>query len=606
MRRRTPHQPSVSHDLMNYVDTVAPRLYVLRSLAVLGMLALGSVSAAADVDFNRDVRPILSDKCYFCHGPDEGQREAGLRLDVREEAIDLLESGDVVERICSEDSDTLMPPPDSKLKLTDEEKQTIRQWIDEGAPYDAHWAFTPLPELVSVPQPDEPQWCREAIDRFVLASLDERNIVPSRTAPPLRWLRRATLDLTGLPPTTKEIAEFERSLKQLGESDVDKAYESVVDRLLQSPAFGEHMAVSWLDAARYADSYGYQSDKLNTQWPYRDWVVRAINENLAYDKFLTWQLAGDLLPDSTPDQKLATAFNRIHRLNNEGGAVFEEWRIENVADRVHTFGTAMLGLTMECCRCHDHKYDPILMRDYYSLSAFFNSIDESGVYDRTEKVPCPSMLLPTPMQQADLESAAARIRDADVAYAEVLNDSRERFADWQSSGEIDLPIPDLRLALALDRDFDNSIKEIYHPSESDRSWAAMVKLGPVVDCLIPRLDPNLAADKVVSQEVGSEEGDHESVIAVVPRRALLLDGERGVTTHGIAPFDRWTPFSVVMTLRDTKRTNQRSILAHHTRGTDCGYNGWDLTIDGGYLESRMARVWPGNAIAVRARRAHCC
>jgi hypothetical protein len=175
--------------------------------------------------------------------------------------------------------------------------------------------------------------------------------------------------------------------------------------MLSSVAFGEHMSVAWLDSARYADSYGYQSDKLNTQWPYRDWVVKAFNDNLPYDQFLTWQLAGDLLDKPSRDQILATAFNRIHRLNNEGGAVFEEWRLENVADRVHTFGTAMLGLTMECCRCHDHKYDPIPQRDYYALSAFFNSIDESGVYDRTEKVPSPSILLPTEEQSIQLESA---------------------------------------------------------------------------------------------------------------------------------------------------------------------------------------------------------
>jgi Protein of unknown function (DUF1549) len=210
--------------------------------------------------------------------------------------------------------------------------------------------------------------------------MNKHGLSPSIEADPLRWLRRVTLDLTGLPPTLAQIRGFEKSLQ----NNKQQAYEDTVGKLLASTAFGEQMAVAWLDAARYADSYGYQSDKLNTQWPYRDWVVDAFNNNLPYDKFLTWQLAGDLLENPTREQLVATAFNRIHRLNNEGGAVFEEWRLENVADRVHTFGTAVIGITMECCRCHDHKYDPIPMRDYYSLSAYFNSIDESGVYDRTE------------------------------------------------------------------------------------------------------------------------------------------------------------------------------------------------------------------------------
>ena len=353
---------------------------------------------------------------------------------------------------------------------------------------------------------------------------------------------------------------------------------------MKSPAFGEHMAVAWLDAARYADSYGYQSDKLNTQWPYRDWVVAAFNANLPYDDFLTWQLAGDLLPNPTRDQLVATAFNRIHRLNNEGGAVFEEWRIENVADRVHTFGTAILGLTMECSRCHDHKYDPISMRDYYSLSAFFNSIDESGVYDRTQKVPCPSLLLPTEEQQAALQSARRNLILAEANWQKQKANAKQKFAEWKKPPRDEVSVPDLRLALGFDRAFENSLKSIYHPSQSDRGWAPMVELVKVTDSPVAPLNNQDAADKTKNS---------------VQRLALKLDGERGITTHGIEPFDRWTPFTVVVSLRETKRVAERSLIAHHTRGTDCGYNGWDLTIVNGHLESRMYRVWPGNAIGVR-------
>jgi hypothetical protein len=385
-----------------------------------------------------------------------------------------------------------------------------------------------------------------------------------------------------LPPTIQQISDFQSAVRE----NPDEAYEAAAKQLLASPAFGEHMAVSWLDAARYADSYGYQSDKLNTQWPYRDWVVNALNTNLPYDQFLEWQIAGDLFDNPTQDQLVATAFNRIHRLNNEGGAVFEEWRLENVADRVHTFGTAVLGLTMECCRCHDHKYDPIPASDYYALSAYFNSIDESGVYDRTQKVPCPSILLPTPQQSEDLKSAKQTLLAAQREYAETVKAAKERWQEWEPNLSQPMAIPDLRLAIAFDQGFDNSLKEIFHPSQSDRSWTQMPELVEVSECRIPRIDPELAAD--------SRESDVPPV-----RRALALDGERGITTKGVTPFDRWLPMTVMVTMRETKRGPDRSLIAHHTRGTDCGYNGWDLTIENGHLESRMARVWPGNAISVR-------
>lgn len=572
--------------LTNSIRKLSCTLAVAIAATLLGAPAVTTL--ADDIDFNRDIRPILSDKCFFCHGPDADRREADMRLDIRDQAVEVIESGEVIDRITSDDPDLLMPPPESKLALTDIEKETLRNWVDAGANYQGHWAFELLPETVPVPDrtvPDvsDPNWCRQTLDRFVIAKLNEKKLSPTSEADPLRWLRRVTLDLTGLPPTLKQIDEFKRALG----TGRDAAYEKTVEELLASSAFGEHMAVAWLDAARYADSYGYQSDKLNTQWPYRDWVVDAFNQNLRYDKFLTWQLAGDLLPNPTREQLVATAFNRIHRLNNEGGAVFEEWRLENVADRVHTFGTAMLGLTMECCRCHDHKYDPIPTRDYYSLSAYFNSIDESGVYDRTEKVPCPSVLLPTPQQEAALTTAKAKLAEAESAYESELSEARKRWNAWSPEVTDAIEIPDLRLALALDQDFDNSIKEIYHPSQSDRSWTQMPALVKVTDSPVQRLDVAIAND--------TRDADKPPT-----RRALSLDGERGITTQGIEAFDRWLPISVVVTLRETKRSPLRSLIAHHTRGTDCGYNGWDLTIENGHLESRLARVWPGNAISVRS------
>ena len=273
-----------------------------------------------------------------------------------------------------------MPPPDANLALTDKEKKTLRQWIAQGAKYEPHWAFIPPAKVVAVPEVKNRKWPRNEIDRFILARLEKEGIKSSREAERTRWLRRVTYDLTGLPPAPSEIDAFMADR-------ATNAYEKVVDRLLASPHFGQRLAVPWLDAARYADSYGYQSDRLCPTWPYRDWVVDAFNRNLPYNEFLTEQLAGDLLKKPTRKQRLATAFNRLHRQTNEGGSIEEEWRAEYAADRVQTFAVAVLGLTFECARCHDHKFDPILQRDYYSLFAFFNSIDEYGLYNHQHPRP---------------------------------------------------------------------------------------------------------------------------------------------------------------------------------------------------------------------------
>ena len=556
-----------------------------RIINCLGMalVVVHSPAIAAEINFSRDIQPILSDKCYFCHGPDDNNRQAGLRLDRRDDALYALQDGALIERIYHADADIVMPPPTTKLALTDTEKDSLRRWIDEGAVYTDHWAFTPLPEVVPVPNMGNDVFSRNEIDRFVIDRLNADQIQPSAPADPLRWLRRVTLDLTGLPPTIADLDQFDR---QISSDGLEKAFTQSVDRLLASSAFGEHMAVAWLDSARYADSYGYQSDLLNTQWPYRDWVVRAFNNNLPYDQFLTWQLAGDLLPAPTQDQRLATAFNRLHRLNNEGGAVFEEWRIENVADRVHTFGTAMLGLTMECCRCHDHKYDPISTREYYALSAFFNSIDESGVYDHPDKIPCPSILLPTVEQTAELEAARSAVIQAQKNYDEAIAIAKSM--PFQEAQFTQADMPDLQVALSFDRTYDDSFKNIYFPSEQDRKLTSALPLVPVEVVRIAALPAEIATDR--AGNAGQP----------VPRMALHLDGDQGVTVVGIEPLDRWLAFSVVMTLRDVRATHHRNVLAHHSHGTDCGYNGWDLAITDGFLDVRLARVWPGNGISVRS------
>jgi hypothetical protein len=538
---------------------------------------------AEQVDFNRDIRPILSEKCYYCHGPDEQHREADLRLDTPAGARAAIESGEFLSRIFSDDPERVMPKPSSKLNLSATEKDLLKRWLEAGARYESHWAFRQLPNAVPVPTDAGVGWAREQFDHFIAAQLVEHALEPAAEAEPLRWLRRVTLDLTGLPPTVGEVEAFQSQLA----GDREMLYRATVDRLLQSPAYGEHLAVMWLDAARYADSYGYQSDKLNNQWPYRDWVIQALNDNLPYDQFLQWQLAGDLLPEPTIRQRLATSFNRIHRLNNEGGAVFEEWRQENVADRVHTFGTAILGLTLECCRCHDHKYDPISTREYYALSAFFNSIDENGMYDRTEKVPSPSMLLPTPEQAEALEVARRKVEEARLAYEAARAGAADR---WQrqrgesSSAQAHTfafagaALPDRRFAFTFDEPWTAELASSYEATTLDKSKTPPLETIEVADSPLPPL--------AASQH---------------PRRALKLDGDRGMAIMNVDPIDRWTPFSLVLNLRETKRQPLAAVIAQHCRGTDAGYNGWDLVIEDGYLETRLYRVWPGNALGVRTR-----
>ncbi|MFN9025830.1 MAG: DUF1549 domain-containing protein, partial [Akkermansiaceae bacterium] len=325
------------------------------------------------VDYNREVRPILSDRCFACHGPDSATREAGLRLDTFEGATAKLESGkqaiipgnpkasELFTRIHEKDPDEIMPPPKLNRPLTADERDVLIRWIKEGAVYAEHWAFIaakkhPLPVVKNA------SWPRNDIDRFILEKLEQQKLQPNPQADKAALLRRISFVLTGLPPTPEQITAFVNDTSP-------NAYEKQVDGLLASPRFGERMALDWLDVARFADTYGYQTDKECFVWPWRNWVINAFNDNLSYDKFLAWQIAGDLLPNATQDQRLATTFNRLHRQTEEGGSIEEEFRQEYVSDRVHTAGTAFLGLTLECSKCHDHKYDPLPQADYYSMSA---------------------------------------------------------------------------------------------------------------------------------------------------------------------------------------------------------------------------------------------
>jgi hypothetical protein len=336
----------------------------------------------AEVDFNRDVLPILSDKCFHCHGPDNETREADLRLDVQDDMFGerdghkIVSPGnsqqsELVQRIRSQDADQRMPPADSKRQLSPAEIDVLTAWVDEGAKWTKHWAFE-VPRRAALPSVRQIEWTRNAIDHFVLNRLEVESLAPSPPASRETLIRRVTLDLTGLPPDPDEIDAFLND-------DSPNSYERLVERLLASPRYGEHMARPWLDAARYADTDGYQNDRTRYMWPWRDWVIMALNDNMPFDQFTIEQLAGDLLPDATLFQQIATGFGRNHRINSEGGSIPEEWAVEYVVDRIDTVGTVWLGLTLGCARCHDHKYDPLTQRDYYRLFAFFNNVPEWGL-----------------------------------------------------------------------------------------------------------------------------------------------------------------------------------------------------------------------------------
>jgi len=405
----------------------------MRTLLIAGLFALSGPVYAADepLNFNRDIRPILSENCFYCHGQDANKRQADLRLDDREAAIksgaiapnDLVKSS-LVERIHASDPDQMMPPPASNRRLTDEQKKLLERWISEGATYQAHWAFvTPV-------QPPEPAvrnqaWVRNAIDRFVLAKLEQEGLNPSPEADRVALIKRLSIDLTGLPPTPAEVDAF------VVDTD-DKAYEKLVDRLLSSPHYGERMALPWLDAARYADSNGFQQDGDTWQWIWRDWVVKALNDDLPFDQFTIWQLAGDLLPDATVEQKIASGFNRNHLLNGEGGAIPEEQRFVILFDRMDTTATTWLGLTMACAQCHDHKYDPLTMRDYYSLMDAFNRVPESGTpqfFSSRVRVAAPFLELPTEENKARIAEFETQIKAAEAAAKPVADAA---FEGWRA------------------------------------------------------------------------------------------------------------------------------------------------------------------------------
>ena len=541
------------------------KMSVARILSCLAMLALGvggwvgpKAASAQGLDptvaFNRDVRPILAEGCYNCHGPNAPTRQDGLRLDIPEGPLadrgrfggpvvvpGNAEESLLFQRVIHESEGARMPR--GRAALPDDQVEILRRWIDQGADYEPHWAFIP-PERVSPPGVSDGDWPRSPIDNFILARLDQGGLAPSAEADRATLLPRVTLDLTGVPPTPVELTDFLNT-------DAADAYEQVVDRLLASPRYGERMASEWLDAARYADTNGYQTDGERQMWRWRDWVIDAYNQNMPFDQFTIEQLAGDMLPDATLDQKIATAFHRNHSQNGEGGIVTDEFLVEYAVDRVATTGTVWMGLTLGCARCHDHKFDPISQKEFYEVLANFNNIPERGKAFKYVNSP-PLVTAPTVDQQADIALMDAELVEARAALAALDSDAATAQVAWEASlasaGRVDWSLRDGLLA--------------YHAFEGDLAGTQTTTEIPVVlEDGQPRFVPG---------RIGS---------------AASFDGERYVNAGTSPDLGYEDAFSLAAWIHPTASTG---VILSRAGGGDQGEIGWGLYLEDGKVRLSMS------------------
>lgn len=476
------------------------------------------------VDYNYHIKPLISDRCFACHGPDEKTREAELSLHTEEglfAAVDSssglfvvapgdLDASEVYNRIISNDPEYMMPPPESNLTLSDYDKELISKWIQQGAEWKDHWAFIP-PVRPEAPAVSDASWRSNPIDAFVLAKMKEMHLKPNPEEDPEKWLRRVYLDLTGLPPGRQTIDEFI-------EHHSDDRYEAIVDDLLSRPAYGERMASIWLDLARYSDSHGYQDDKPRSIWPWRDWVIKAFNDNKPYDEFVTEQLAGDLLPNASYAQKLATAFNRNHPITQEGGVIDEEYRTEYAADRVQTFATAFLGITLQCARCHDHKYDPISQKEFYELFSFFNSVEgERGQISYFDLAPVPNIQMKDSSYEAYITSVKEHISQLDTRIRQVEEDEKKAFREWDDPEKLIQTI-----------DTTSGLLAYYKLNDDD--WQFRDEMtGQDLGRANLNLPPNIARPLKQDGPLG---------------QCVEFNGDNFITLSEIGDFDHWNEFTV--------------------------------------------------------------
>jgi len=551
---------------------------VLASLActyLIFVLMPAFVRAASPIEYNRDVRPILADHCFACHGADSASREADLRLDVRDAAIDAgaivpgrINDSELIARILSADPDAVMPPPSSKKPLTDAQRKILSDWVGAGAQYQAHWSFI-VPTQKELPPVTNADWVKNEIDHFILTRLEANGLSPAGEAAAHTLFRRVHLDVTGLPPAANDVAQFVADYQKRG----DAALSDWVDKLMQSSAWGEHRARYWLDAARYGDTHGLHFDNYREMWPYRDWVIRAFNDNQPFDQFTIVQLAGDLLPNPTLDQRIATGFQRCNITTNEGGTIDAENLANYAVDRVQTFGWVYLGLTTNCCQCHDHKFDPLTTKDFYSLAAYFRNTTQGAKDGNAKDGRGPVITVPLDADRDRWNSI-----DTDIAAAKAARETRrksvqEPFKTWLSSlnadaFESETPTNGRLASLLLTEGVGNQVSA----SEASEEVIKVVATGDLQWIKDGKIGPAIQFKSGSTLELGS-----------------------------LGDFSLDQPFSHAEWIRTPNPKQYASVIARMDERNK--HRGWDLFTGNGTLAMHIVQSWPENALKVTTQQA---
>lgn len=535
--------------------------------------------ADQEVSFNYDIRPIMSDTCFLCHGPDETNREADLRLDIRNLAIANRDGSPAIVpgnpdeslliwMIEAEEEEDRMPPKKHPRHLTEHEKGLFRKWIEQGAKYEKHWSFL-SPKILAAPRVKKRSWVRNDIDAFVLKRLEDEKLEPAKDADKTTLLRRVTFDLTGLPPTLEEIDTFLADNRPY-------AFERVVNDLLSRVTYAERMTNEWMDVARFSDSHGYSQDFVRDMSPYRDWVIESFHENMPFNQFVEWQLAGDLLPDATSTQKLATGFLRLHPQNGEGGIVNEEFKVEYAAERVQTIGAAFLGMTMECSRCHDHKYDPITQKNFYELFSFFNNIDDSGqISYEPGDMPVPSLMLPTDRETEMLKILDKRISRTNLELSRMVSISEGPFREWKKQNG------DSHLSFTGDDALVAHFPLV--PEDSAETIANMV-------------DPEKSGIVMYGAALKNDGGPPLEHLFYEFGTGVKLNGDDPLYFPAVNFFRRGLPFSVTIKAKIPEVVEEGALFHFNKAGILYNYKGFEVSILNNHWDVRMAHTYPYNSI----------
>ena len=545
-------------------------LLSFKNFTLLLVVLAFAAKSSAEISFNRDIRPILSNKCFFCHGPSEKSRKAKLRLDVEEEAFmekdgfaafvrKSLEDSEAWHRITSDDPDEVMPPPKFKKELTNDEVNKIKQWIEEGAKWEGHWAFIPI-KKTNEPKTQLPQWIRNPIDSFILDTLNQKSLHPSPEADRRTLIRRLYLDLTGLPPTPGEINNFLLDHSQT-------AYEKVVDRLLASQAYAERMALVWMDAARYGDTSVFHDDGPRDMWPWRDWVLNAYKNNMPFDQFSIEQLAGDLLSNPTDEQKIASGFNRNHATTDEGGVIAEEFRVEYVVDRVKTTGNVWMGLTMECAQCHDHKYDPISQEEYFKFYAFYNNNADPGMQTRRGNT-APMLEVVTPERKKQLQDLTNKQKDLASKLNNRKKEAFPQFLKWAKEATAKL----------------DENKSVLEPTDL------------VAHLPLDNFTNNKTVDLVRESNSCQLQGNAKIIGQAKFGGGIKIEGNGYLEVKDFGDLEHNNSFSYGAWVKIPRDNFGGAILAKMDEGND--FRGYDLWMEGGKVGLHVINKWPSNALKV--------